>query len=342
MPHTRTLLTIAIAAAGLALGAPLHAQTVLTFSNWLPPTHPISAGMIQPWAEDVAKASAGRIKVNILPKPLGSPVAHFDIVRDGQADAVYTVHGYTPGRFVLSKIAEFPFLGDRAEVTSVAYWRIYEKFLAKADEHKGIKVLSLFTHGPGIIFNTKRPVQKIADFQGLKIRVGGGVVNDVTKALDVTALLKPAPESYELLANGVADGVFFPGESVASFKLTGLIKYATIVPGGLYNTSFVLAMNEAKFNSLPKADQDAITSVSGEAFARLAGKAWDKADGEGLETLKAAGGQIITAEPAFVAEIMKRTQPIEAAWYAEAKAKGVEGQVALAALREEIKKLQGK
>jgi hypothetical protein len=54
-------------------------------------------------------------------------------------------------------------------------------------------VITVFTHGPGIIFNTKKPVTSLADLQGLKFRVGGGMVNDIGKALGVNMTLKPAP-----------------------------------------------------------------------------------------------------------------------------------------------------
>jgi len=148
-------------AAGLALAAPSQAQTTLNFSIWVPPTHPIYAGMVGPWAEQVAKATDGRVKINILPKPLGGPPQHFDLARDGVADVMYTVHGYTPGRFVLTKVVELPFLGDNAEAMSVAYWRVHEKYFAKANEHQGVKVLGVFTHGPGLIFTANKPVKSL-------------------------------------------------------------------------------------------------------------------------------------------------------------------------------------
>ena len=65
---------------------------------------------------------------------------------------------------------------------SLAYQRIHEKYLENAGEHKGVKVLSVFTHGPGHIYNTKRPIKSIADLQGLKVRVGGGVVWGIAAA----------------------------------------------------------------------------------------------------------------------------------------------------------------
>jgi len=75
-------------------------------------------------------------------------------------------------------------MGDTAEVTAVATSGIHERMLAKArTSHKGVVVLSVFTHGPGQMYNPKRAITSLKDPGGLKIRVGGGVVTDVAKAL---------------------------------------------------------------------------------------------------------------------------------------------------------------
>ncbi|WP_346909794.1 TRAP transporter substrate-binding protein [uncultured Roseibium sp.] len=330
----------AVALGAMGLSGAASAETTLTLSSWLPPKHPIVENMIVPWAAEVEKATNGNVKVKILPKAMGKPPAHFDIAKDGLADLSYGVHGYQPGRFLMTKAVEMPFLGDSATASSVAYWRIYKKYLEQFDEHKGTVVLGVFTHGPGEMFNAVRPVEKLSDLDGLKIRVGGGVVNEVTQALGVTSLLKPASSSYELMSNGVADGVFFPKESIASFKLSKLVRHATMVPGGLYNTSFFLVMNPASFDKLSKEDQDAIMSVSGENFARIAGKGWDDADKAGVDTMNADGVAIITASDDLVAAIKEKTDPIEAAWIAEVKEKGLDGAQVMADLRAEIAKVE--
>ena len=310
--------------------------TTFTLSSWLPPGHPIVANMIKPWAEAVEQETSGNVKIRILSKALGAPPAHFDLAKDGVADITYGVHGYQPGRFLLTKAIELPFLGNTAEAMSVAYWRVHEKHLASANEHQGTKLLGVMSHGPGSIFNAKRAITKLADFDGLKIRVGGGVVNDAAKAMGVTALLKPAPKSYELMSNGVADGVFFPQESIKSFKLDKLVRHATIVPGGMYNTSFFLVMNPAKFDSLSAEDQAGVMRASGENFARLAGKAWDVADKAGVEAMHASDVEVITASPEFVAEIKAAVAHIEAEWIAEVSAKGVDGAAVMKDLRAEV------
>ena len=63
------------------------------------------------------------------------------------ADLSFTVHGYTPGRFVMPQMVEFPFMGDSSEVTSVAFQRMYAKVPAFAEEHKGVKVLTVLASG---------------------------------------------------------------------------------------------------------------------------------------------------------------------------------------------------
>ena len=309
------------------------AETKLTLSSWLPPTHPIVTDMIQPWAAKVKEATEGRVSVKILAKGLGHPKIHYDIARDGLADITYSVHGYTPGRFVMTKIAEFPFSGDSAEAQSVAYWRVHEKFLAKANEHKDTQLLGLMTHGPGLIHNSKKTITKVSDLEGMKLRVGGGVVNDVASSLGAVPLLKPASKSYELLSHGVADGTLLPSESIMSFKIQDLVKHTTVVPGGLYNVSFFLVMNKDRFRDLDKKDQEAIMSVSGESFAVMAGKAWDNADKSARTAAEANGNEIVVADEAFVADVKKRTAHIEGEWIEEANKRGVDGAAALAELR---------
>jgi TRAP-type C4-dicarboxylate transport system substrate-binding protein len=329
-----------LAAALLSFAGGASAQVTLTMSSWVPPAHLLTRAQSD-WCAEVSKATSGRILCNLLPKPVAPPPGTFDAVKDGLADLSFSVHGYTPGRFVLGKMAEMPFLGDSAVATSVAYQRIYEKYLAALDEHKGMKVITVFTHGPGVIFNNKKPIATLADLDGIKFRVGGGVVNDVGKALGANMTLKPAPQSYELLSSGVVDGVWFPDESIVSFKLDKLIKYRTAVPGGLYNTSFALVMNPATWAKIPKADQEIINKMSGEWAARFIGKYWDEMDDKSLEVQKAAGVQSISADAKFVADFKAKTSGIEAAWVKEAEAAGLKNAAAvLAEFRAEIAKVK--
>ena len=323
----------------LAAAPPVLAQTTtLTMSSWVSPQHHLTSVVLQGWANEVEKVTNGRVKLTMLPKHPSAPPGTFDAVRDGLVDLSYVTASYTPSRHILPLMAELPGAGDTALVNSVAFSRIHWKHFDKVGEYKGVKLLGVFTHGPGQMF-TKRPVTGINDVQGLKIRTGGGVAEAVAKALGASAFVKPAPESYELLKGGVADGVFFPMESIVSFKLESVLEQATLFPGGMYSSAFGFFMNEDKWNKLPKQDQDAISRISGEHIARLAGRSWDEADTKGLEALQKSGVKIVSADPAFVAEVKKRSAPIEEDWITKANAKGVDAARILAEFRAELKKV---
>ncbi|HKW95134.1 MAG TPA: TRAP transporter substrate-binding protein [Methylomirabilota bacterium] len=337
MAHPRRTLLAALTL-GLAATAPAAAQTTLTMSSWVSPQHHLTSVVLQGWANEVEKATGGRVKLTMLPKHPSAPPGTFDAVRDGLVDVSYVTASYTPARHILPLMAELPGAGDTALVNSVAYSRIHWKYFQQVGEYKGVKLLGVFTHGPGQMF-TKRPVASIADVQGLKIRTGGGVAEQVAKALGAAAFVKPAPESYELLKGGVADGVFFPLESIISFKLDTVLEQATLFPGGMYSSAFGFFMNEDKWNKLPKQDQDAIEKVSGEHLARLAGRSWDEADQKGLDALKKSGVKIVHADAALVAEVAKRSAPIVADWIKKASAKGVDAAKILAEFRAELKKV---
>ncbi|MCP5266696.1 MAG: TRAP transporter substrate-binding protein [Burkholderiaceae bacterium] len=329
-----------LAASTLGFAGAANAAVVLTVSSWVPPAHLLSRAQAA-WCDDVKKATEGRVSCNILAKPAAPPPKTFDAVRDGIMDVSFGVHGYTPGRYLLTKMAELPFLGDSPIASSVAYQRIYEKHLAKFNEHRGLHVLSVFTHGPGVIFNGKRAVNGAADLEGLKFRVGGGMVNDVGKALGANITLKPAPQSYELLSSGVVDGVFFPDESITSFRLEKLIKYATTFPGGLYNTSFAFVMTPATWKKIPKQDQAIITKLSGEVAARHFGKFWEAEDVKSRGVQQAVGIQRTVADAKFVAEVKAKTGKLEQQWIKDAQARGLKNAAqVLKEYRAEIAKLQ--
>jgi len=330
-----------IAATVVAASAqPAAAQTTtLTMSSWVSPSHLLTKDVLAVWGQQVEKATNGRVKLQMLPKHPSAPPGTFDAVRDDLVDVSYVTASYTPARHVLPLVAELPGGGATSVINSVAYSRIHWKYLQQVGEYKGVKLLGVFTHGPGQMFNTKRPINRVEDLAGMKIRTGGGIAEEMARALGASAFVKPAPESYELLSSGVADGTFFPLESIISFKLDTVIKYATLFPGGFYSSSFGFFMNEDKWNKLSKQDQDAIISVSGEPLARLAGKAWDATDAAALERMKQVGIQITEASPEFIKAAEEKAKAIDDKWVKDATAKGVDGAKVLAEFHEEVKRV---
>ena len=336
MYASRKLAAAALLSAALATAS--HAQTTLTYSSWVPPTHHLTVWQAN-WAAQVEKATGGRVKFQSLPKAPAAPPGTFDAVREGLVDLSYVTASYTPARHLLPLMAELPGMADTAEVNSVAYSRIHWQHFQKYGEYKGVHLLAVWTHGPGQMF-TKRSVNGINDVKGLKIRTGGGIAEAVANAIGASAFVKPAPESYELLNSGVADGVFFPFESIASFKLDTVLQQATVFPGGMYSSAFGFFMNEEKWNKLAKQDQAIIDKLSYEYAARSNGQSWDAADQKGIDALKKASVKIVQADPAFVAEVRKRSQPIIDDWIKKAGDKyKFDARAVLEEFRAEIKKV---
>lgn len=322
-------------AAFMALALPLQAETKLTVANWLPPSHPLVANLIVPMTEAISQATNGDVTATILPAPLGPPGAHFDFAVNGVADITFGVQGYNPGRFKTTNIVELPFLGNSAEAISVAYWRTFDNMLRDAGEYDNVKVLAVFAHGPGEVFFKGGDVSGVDALEGRKIRVGGGIVHEVVSALGGVPVEGPSSKSYELLSQGVADGITFPYESVAFFNLIPQLDQAIDVDGGLFNTSFYIVMNKAKWNSLTPEQQDAIDRVTGEALAREAGQMWDDADAEGRAKMDGKI-DIIPASAAQMAAWKEALQPLVDDKLSEAAEAGIDAGAAYEMLKSEI------
>jgi TRAP-type C4-dicarboxylate transport system substrate-binding protein len=324
-----------LAAAGLLVttaalvGSPASAADyTLNISSWGPPTHGINAKMWPNFVKMVEDATDGRVtadlKLNLAPPP-----AQFDLVQDGAADLSIIFHGYQPGRFVTTKLIELPGYEGSAEAASVADWQAYEKYLKQADEHRGVKVIALHTHGPAQLSSAAK-VTALDQIKGMKLRVPGGVGSDVGEALGATGIQVPAPKVYETLASKAADGVVMPMESRKGFKLTEVAQNVYEIPGGLYRGSFAFIMNEDAFDNLPDDIKAALEEkVFGEPLSRATGAIWDEIDEEGRQaTMDTADNSINEASEADVAEYKPIADDITAKVIAEVAATGVDAQAA--------------
>ena len=335
----KTALTLLCAAAAAAGGGDASAQTTLKIDTWLSPTNGQNAVVFPAWSKAVEDATQGRVKVTISYPPNVNPATFFDRLVDGISDVVWSFHGYNPGRFVVTRIVELPGLDATAYEASVAYQRVQQKYLDKDGEHDGIKLLTVFSHGPGML-HTREPVTKSDQFKGLKIRNGGGLSGEVSNLLSFVAVPAPANKVYEIISQGVASGTLMPMQSKNDFKLKEVAPYTLIYPGGFYYGSFFIGMNKAKFDKLPQADQAAIDKVSGEALAEVVGKSWRASDEHGLQEAKLSNNTISVAPPELAKEIRDRIAHLERDWIEAASKKGVDARAALDMLRAEVRKLK--
>src|SRR5690606_39397557 len=164
----------------------------------------------------------GRIKVEKFDAMAlgGTPPQLVDQVTDGVVDIVWTVIGYTPGRFPSTETFELPFFMTTGEATSKAFHEYCEKHCA--DEFAGMKVLAWHAHGPGL-FHSKNPISSLEDMKGVKIRGGSRVINSLLEKLGATPVGMPVPAVSEALSKGAIDATTVPWAGTPSLRVSELV-----------------------------------------------------------------------------------------------------------------------
>jgi len=325
---------VAGVALSMALATSVLAETTMRVASWLPPTHPQNAVVLDTWGKWIDEATEGRVKM-VIEYGMGHPKTMFDLVEDGVVDASWSVHGYIPGRFKLTESVELPNLNASAEAASVALWRVSNKYYKQANEHEGLQLAALFTHGPGQI-HLAEPISSLSEMKGRKIRLGGGIQGALGERMEVTPVGAPAPKVYEMMQQRVVDGVFIPAGEQKTLRLNEVTKQLVLLPGGMYTMSFAMFLNPDFMAGLSVADQKAIMKVSGEKLSALAGRAWDAGDAEGLRVAKEAGVSILEVKPGdrIDREFQAMIKGMDEDYLARVADRGVDAAGALKELRE--------
>jgi len=333
LAHSLAATVLAIASASAT------AQTVWKFSTWVPPTHPIVEQVWKPWMAQVEQATQGRVKIEMIP-PLGTPQAHYDLVRNGIADVGNISVGYTASRFPLIGAFDLPFMSNSTLAMSVAAWRTYDTRFKQAGEFRGVKLASIMVAGPYHIFTTDKQIQTAADLKGMKLRESGGISKEVVERIGASPFFAPSPQVYDVLSRGIADGVLYATEAIVGFNVTKAIKHTLEVPGGIHQSTQAILINEAKWNALSAADQAAVEKTMGENFARLWGQAWARTTKSAETILRKEGVDFHKASGPLLKDLQTALQPLEQQWIDSARKKNVDGKEALEFMRAEIRKLE--
>ncbi|MCR9126837.1 MAG: TRAP transporter substrate-binding protein [Rhodobacteraceae bacterium] len=330
MTKRRTLMGM-IGGAALALGmtgtAAIAQEVTLKMHHFLPPQSNVPKLVLETWANNVSEASDGRIKVDIYPSMQlgGRPPELMDQAIDGVADIVWTVVGYTPGRFPTTEVFELPFMMTNARAATRAYWEMFEKHM-KDTEFRDVHILATWVHGPGLL-HTAEPVRTPDDLQGMKIRGGSRSINSLLTELGATPVGMPVPAVPEGLSKGVIDGTTIPWEVTAALKVPELVGNHTEFTGNaLYTLTFVLAMNKDRYASLPDDLKKVIDDNSGLEFSVFTGGTQADADGPARAAAVANGNTIITLDAAETAVWREASQPIYEQWIADMDGRGLDGQ----------------
>jgi len=343
MIQRRTLLKSGAAA---ALGTPalsgIAQQSVtLKFHTFMAPQSNVWLNMHKAWMDKVTKDSGGRIKFEGYPAMQlgGTPVQLYDQAKDGVVDVVWTLPGNTAGRFPRIEVFELPFMMSNAEATSKAYWE-YVQTVAQ-DEFKDTHVLALQVHGPGVIHTADKPVRNVGDMRGVKMRAPTRQVTKLMGVLGATPVGMPLPGIPDALSKGTITGCVIPWEVVPSVKVNELTKFhAEFDPAGgcLYTTTFVMAMNKAKYESLPPDLKKVIDANSGMATSAWLGKVQQGGDPAGRKSASDRGNTIFTVSAAEAQEFRRKARSIEVEWVEDMNKRGFDGRKLLDTARSLIDK----
>ncbi len=340
MTHTKTPRIMlsrraAIAGAAAAVASPALLSTgyaqapevTLRMHHFLPPVSNGHARFLRPWADKVQTESNGRIKIDIFPSMQlgGTPPQLFDQAKDGVVDLVWTLPGNTPGRFPGIEAFELPFVAHKRAIANSRALQEYADANLAA-EFKDVKPICFWAHDHGLIHANKK-VATLADLNGLKLRFPTRLAGEALKALGANAIGMPIPQVPEAMAQRVIDGAVIPWEVVPALKMQELVKFHTEIPGSptLYTATFILAMNNAKYNALSADLKAVIDRNSGQAAAAMAGKVWDEQAVAVSDMVRKRGNEITVLSEAEAATWRARTEPVIAAWIASVKDKGLDG-----------------
>jgi TRAP-type transport system periplasmic protein len=283
--------------------------------------HAMSQWLIK-WSDNLAKQSGGRITVKRFPGSQMGPVQqHYDFARTGQADVAWFLHGATPGRFPLTELVQLPYLVGSAEIGAKTLndAELRAKYLDA--EHRGVKVLLLFTHQPGNVHTTRKPIRTAEDMKGLRIRFASPTIRDFVAALGGAPVGVLPTEQVEQLQKGTIDGVFIDyGGAGIAFKMGGILKYSTEMYS--YVSSFGVAMNEDFWKRLPP-DLQALVSKSVTGVEQEVGQAWDALDVPGKKAIMDGGGEAIRLSADENAKFRKIGADVTEAKLSELEGKGM-------------------
>ncbi len=327
-----TILRTAVAAAGLGIagGAVAAQEYTFTLHHFLGATAPAHTRMLEPWAERVAEASDGRVQIEIYPSMTlgGRPPELINQARDGVVDIVWTVNGYTPGRFPHTEVFELPFMVTEAGAASSALWQMYEQHMADTI-FQDVHMLAMWVHGSGV-FHTSRPVTAPGDLQGMKIRGGSRAVNDLLGLTGAEAIGMPVTAVAESLSRGVIDGTTIPWEVTSAVRVAELVDNHTEFEGAsLYTLTFSFAMNRDAYDALPPDLKAVIDRNSGHDFSVFAGQTQEAADDPARQFAVERGNTIITISADAATEWAAVVEPIYASWVADMERQGIDGQALL-------------
>jgi tripartite ATP-independent transporter DctP family solute receptor len=305
----RFFLQSLVALAAMAALGGAHAQTrTIKFANQNAKGHPIVMGMDK-FAEIVEAKSGGKLKVNVFPGgALGSDQANLSALQGGTLEMASMNSGIFASIVKDFAVYDFPFLfSSPKEVAAVVDGPVGQALHAKLED-KGLIGLTYYELGFRQITNSKRPITKVEDIAGLKLRVIPNPINiDWVSALGANPTPLPFPELYAALEQKAVDGQENPVATIQGAKLFEVQKYMTLT-NHQYNPQSVV-VSKKFWDSLSAADRKIVQDAAVESAKYQREQSRSAAAGI-LESLKKAGMQVNELPPAEMAKLREKIKPV--------------------------------
>ena len=313
-----------------------HAQEkviTLKVANWFPVAHK-QTPLLESWGKDLEKRSNGKVKVNYYPAGTLVPAPQsYDAVTKGISDVGNHVLGYTVGRFPLTEVLDLPLGYPNNTVPTKLANAFYDKF--KPKEFNDVKVLWFHAQAPGIVHTKTKPITKLEDLKGMKMRTYGSNAK-LMSLLGGTPVAMPMTDVYDALSRGVAEGLMCAYEATEGFRFGDQLKFSTENYATSYSAVFAIVMNKDKWNSLPPDIQKIIDTMSKEYIEKYAAM-WDDIEISGKAYLVKRGNKINTLSKEEEAKWVEKAQPIFDEYVKKMKEKGLPGDEALKFARDYLK-----
>ena len=307
----------------------------LNYSIFFPAPHKNSV-LATEWGKEIEKRTNGRVKVTMHYGGTLTPADKcYDGVIRGISDIGMSVCGYTRGRFPLTEVVELPLGHKSGSVVTKVINEYFNKF--KPKEFDDVKMMYMHAHGPGML-HTKKPVEKLEDVKGMKIRAFGAVTK-IASALGGVPVSMAMGETYEALSRGIVEGSIAPYEALQGFKWGEVVKFTVEAPAMYYSSAFFIAMNKAKWNALPPDIQKIIEQINGEWIEKH-GQGWNEIDKAGRDFTIKLGNKIISVSVDENRKWERALKPLYDDYVKSMKDKGLPGQEVLRFFLEQIYKYQ--
>lgn len=327
----------------IALGSAAQANTRIVANCFFPPQHFNCATVMKGWGDQVEEVTEGRVRVNVPAKSMAPPPEQLASVQGGVFDAAFQFNGFIADQNVGVAVSLQPYVnGNDALANATAFWRTWQQFIADKDPLPGVRVLGVMA-SPGADFysTTDKPITSLDDAASRKMWALPGVTAEIMKGIGSAAVSGPAVQMTEIIQRGVVDGfVGIPDSDAAAFNVMPYAKSVTQTDAKIFAPTFVFIISDEKWAEIDPADQEAIMSVSGDAFVEMAGQTWAEAEAT-AEAELAESAEIIEASEAFEAELAEAAKPYQDRWIEAATAKGIDAQAALDFYRQTVTELSG-